>query len=136
MDVGQAIDILVSKQKESGLAKRNLVVGLRIDHRKIPNAGDFLHQVTAVIAQSAELFLTIGAGNSQSEFEDRLRCFDDLFNAHSRAELKPLRILMHKQGSLEDQRSSPLFGNIEYTSYQILHCKLLRKKLEKIYNRL
>ena len=135
MDVGQAIDILISKQNESGLAKRNLVVGLRIDHRKIPNVGDFLRQVTAVIDQSADLFLTIGAGNSQSEFEDRLRCFDDLFNALSRAELKPLRILMHKQGSLEDQRSSPLFGNIEYTSYQILHCKLLRKKLGKIYHR-
>ena len=42
MDVGQAIDILISKQNESGLAKRNLVVGLRIDHRKIPNVGDFL----------------------------------------------------------------------------------------------
>ena len=132
MDVGQALDELLTTQEESGLGRPNLVTGLRIDNRIIPNAGDFLRQVTAVIDQSADLFLTIGAGNDQFEFKDRLRYFDDLFTALSRAELKPVRILMHKQGSLEEQRGSPFFGNIEYGTYQILYCKLLRKKLEKI----
>ena len=130
MDVGQALDVLLTKQGESGLGQPNLVTGLRIDERVIPNVGDFLRQVTAVIGQSADLFLTMGAGNNQFEFEGRLRYFDDLFTALSRAELKPVRILMHKQGSLEEQRNGPFFGNIEYSTYQILHCKLFRKKLE------
>ena len=128
MDADQALELLVGKQQELSLGSRNLVAGLRIDHRMIPDATDFLQRIARVIEQSADLLLTIGAGNNLAEFEGRMHCFDDISQSLEKHGMKPIRIKLHGQGTLQEQRRRPNFGNLEYASYQILYCKLLRKQ--------
>ena len=125
----QAIKILKSKQQGLDLSLRNFVVGLRIDHNMIPDAEKFLELIGTVIDSNADLMLTIGAGNKLSEFEGRLNCFDKLFAALTRIGLKPVRLLLHGKGSTQEQRSRPNFGQLAYTSYQILYCKLQRDRM-------
>ena len=128
MDADQALEQLADKQLAQKLGSRNLVVGLRIDHHMIPDATDFLQRIARVIDQSADLLLTIGAGNNLVEFEGRLRCFDAISQSLKQRGLQPVRIKLHGQGTLEEQRSRPNFGNLEYASYQVLYCKLLLNK--------
>jgi hypothetical protein len=128
-DADQAINTLKNKQQESGLDFRNLVVGLRIDHHMIPDAEKFLRLIETVIDSKADLIFTIGAGNNLTEFEGRLNCFDKLFAALTRIGLKPVRLLLHGKGSTQEQRSRPNFGQLAYTSYQILYCKLQRDRM-------
>lgn len=125
----QAMNTLKEKQQELGLGLRNLVVGLRIDHHMIPDAEKFLRLIGTVIDSSAELIFTIGAGNNLTEFEGRLNCFDKLFATLIRLGLKPVRLLLHGSGSTQAQRSRPNFGQLAYTSYQILYCKLQRDRM-------
>jgi hypothetical protein len=108
---------------------RNLVVGLRIDHHMIPDAEKFLRLIGTVIDSNADLIFTIGAGNNVTEFEGRLSCFNKLFAALTRVGLKPVRLLLHGKGSTQEQRSRPNFGQLAYTSYQILYCKLQRDRM-------
>jgi hypothetical protein len=95
----------------------------------IPDAEKFLELIGTVIDSNADLMLTIGAGNKLSEFEGRLNCFDKLFAALTRIGLKPVRLLLHGRGSTQEQRGRPNFGQLAYTSYQILYCKLHRDRL-------
>jgi hypothetical protein len=129
IEAEQAIKILKSKQQGLDLSLRNFVVGLRIDHNMIPDAEKFLELIGTVIDSNADLMLTIGAGNKLSEFEGRLNCFDKLFAALTRIGLKPVRLLLHGRGSTQEQRGRPNFGQLAYTSYQILYCKLHRDRL-------
>ena len=129
IEAEQAIKILKSKQQGLDLSLRNFVVGLRIDHNMIPDAEKFLELIGTVIDSNADLMLTIGAGNKLSEFEGRLNCFDKLFAALTRIGLKPVRLLLHGRGSTQEQRGCPNFGQLAYTSYQILYCKLHRDRL-------
>ena len=129
IEAEQAIKILKSKQQGLDLSLRNFVVGLRIDHNMIPDAEKFLELIGTVIDSNADLMLTIGAGNKLSEFEGRLNCFDKLFAALTRIGLKPVRLLLHGKGSTQEQRSRPNFGQLAYTSYQILYCKLQRDRM-------
>ncbi|MDA1369476.1 MAG: hypothetical protein O2971_01775 [Proteobacteria bacterium] len=124
----QALEELGLIQQERSLGTRNLVAGLRIDHRMIPDATDFLQRIAGVIDQSADLLLTIGAGNNLAEFEGRLLCFDAISQSLKNRGMQPVRIKLHGQGTLQEQRRRPNFGNLEYASYQILYCKLLRNK--------
>ncbi len=128
-EADQAIKTLKNRQKASDLGLRNFVVGLRIDHRMIPDADKFLGLIGTVIDSNADLIFTIGAGNTLSEFEDRLNCFDKLFATLTRMGLKPVRFLLHGKGSPQEQRSRPNFGQLAYTSYQILYCKLQRDRM-------
>jgi hypothetical protein len=75
------------------------------------------------------MLLTIGAGNNLAEFESRIRCFDALSKLLKSRGMEPIRIKLHGPGSSNDQRRLLNFGNLEYASYQILYCELLRKKL-------
>tara|TARA_B100000959_G_C14982773_1_gene624236 strand:- start:2332 stop:3471 length:1140 start_codon:yes stop_codon:yes gene_type:complete len=129
MDANRALQELQNKQQDLGLGSRNLVAGLRIDHRMIPDAGEFLRLISAVIDSSADMLLTIGAGNNLAEFESRIRCFDALSKLLKSRGMEPIRIKLHGPGSSNDQRRLLNFGNLEYASYQILYCELLRKKL-------
>ena len=72
---------------------------LRIDHRMIPDSKNFLRLIGSVIDSTADLIMTIGAGNNLVEFEGRLRCFDEMFTSLVELGLKPVRILMHGRGS-------------------------------------
>ena len=77
---------------------------LRIDHRMIPEPERFLELLAGVIAPEADLIMTIGAGHNLTEFEGRLNCFDSLFNLLTDLGHKPVRIILHKGGSLEEKR--------------------------------
>jgi hypothetical protein len=128
-EADQAIKVLEKKQLKLDLSLRNLVVGLRIDHHMIPDAEKFLGLIATVIDSNADLIFTIGAGNNLAEFEGRLNCFDKLFAALTKIGLKPVRLLLHGKGSSQEQRSRPNFGQLAYTSYQILYCKLQRDRI-------
>ena len=117
---------------ESQLAPRNLVACLRIDHRMIPEPERFFELLAGVIAPEADLIMTIGAGHNLAEFEGRLNCFDSLFNLLTDLGHKPVRIILHKGGSLEEKRATPAFGQLAYTSYQIIYCRLERDRLNGI----
>ncbi len=128
-EADQAMKTLGKKQLKLDLSLRNLVVGLRIDHHMIPDAEKFLGLIATVIDSNADLIFTIGAGNNLMEFEGRLNCFDKLFAALTQIGLKPIRLLLHGKGSPQEQRSRPNFGQLAYTSYQILYCKLQRDRM-------
>jgi hypothetical protein len=128
-EADQAMKTLEKKQLKLDLSLRNLVVGLRIDHHMIPDAEKFLGLIATVIDSNADLIFTIGAGNNLMEFEGRLNCFDKLFAALTQIGLKPIRLLLHGKGSPQEQRSRPNFGQLAYTSYQILYCKLQRDRM-------
>ena len=130
-DTNDSLEELRDMQERSQIEQRNLVVCLRIDHRMIPSTGKFLALISNVIASEADLIITVGAGHSLSEFEGRLKCLDGLTSLLVKLGLKPVRILLHRGGSLEEKRRAPAFGNLAYTSYEILHCKLHREHLAK-----
>ncbi|NKB33090.1 MAG: hypothetical protein GKR91_08335 [Pseudomonadales bacterium] len=128
-DADQALKTLDEKQQESELSMRSSVVCLRLDHRMMPDVEQFLKSIASVIDSSADLIMTIGAGNNLLEFEGRLKCFDGLFEYLTQVGLNPVRVLLHGQGSAAEQRSNPNFGQLAYSSYQILYCKLDRSRL-------
>ena len=97
----------------------------------IPSAEEFLRLVSQVTAPEADLVMTIGAGHNLSEFEGRLKCFDALTNLLTKLDHNPIRVILHRGGSLEEKRRTPAFGQLAYTSYQILYCKLKRDRLRK-----
>lgn len=114
---------------ESQIEPRNLVACLRIDHRMIPEPERFLELLAGLIAPEADLIMTIGAGHNLAEFEGRLNCFDSLFNLLTDLGHKPVRVILHKGGSSEEKRRTPAFGQLAYTSYQIIYCKIERDRL-------
>ena len=128
-DAEKSLKELEQKQKGSSLKQRNLVVCLRIDHHMIPDSENFLRLVGRVIDSNADLIMTIGAGNNLTEFEGRLQCFDEMFAFLTQIGLKPVRVLLHGKGSSAEQRNRPNFGQLAYTSYQILYCSLDRNRI-------
>lgn len=128
-DAVQGLKELETMQDANGINKRNLLACLRLDHRMIEDSDHFLKMVAKVIDSHADLIMTIGAGNDLEEFEGRVKCFDEVFESLTKFGLAPVRILMHGKGSLTEQRSRPNFGQLAYTSYQILYCKLSRARL-------
>ena len=128
-DADQALAIVDKQQQEADLKQRNLVVCLRLDHRMIPDSEQFLNAIARVIDNNADLVMTIGAGNNLDEFEGRLKCLDTLIDCLTQFDLQPVRILLHGRGSAAEQRRKPNFGQLAYTSYQILYCKLDRDRM-------
>ena len=128
-DAEESVKRLEVEQKKLHLKQRNLVVCLRIDHRMVPDSRIFLNLLGRVIDLRADLIMTIGAGNNLLEFEGRLKCFDEMFASLVELGLKPVRILMHGRGSSAQKRSKPNFGELAYTSYQILYCSLERDRI-------
>ena len=128
-DAEECVKRLEVEQKDLNLKLRNLVVCLRIDHRMVPDSRIFLNLIGRVIDSRADLIMTIGAGNNLLEFEGRLKCFDEMFASLVELGLKPVRILMHGRGSSAQKRSKPNFGELAYTSYQILYCSLERDRI-------
>ena len=130
-DASESLEQLHKVQAQSQLKQRNLVVCLRIDHRMIPSSEKFLRQLSRVIAPEADLVMTIGAGHNLSEFEGRLHCFDNLVRLLTNLGHNPVTVILHRGGSLEDKRRTPAFGQLAYTSYQILYCRLKRGRLSE-----
>ena len=128
-DAEESLKELAKEQEVSGLKQRNLVVCLRIDHHMIPDSKKFIQLIGKVIDSNADLIMTIGAGNNLTEFEGRLQCFDEMSAYLTQIGLKPIRILLHGKGSSAEQRNRPNFGQLAYTSYQILYCSLDRNRI-------
>ena len=128
-DMDMALKGLSSLLESRGMGSRDLIAGLRIDHRMFTDIEKFFQLLVPLISDTADLVFTIGAGNNIDEFSGRLRVFDDLFDVLKNYGLEPVRLIMHAQGSLEQQRLQPAFGLSSYASHEILYCKLEKKKL-------
>lgn len=107
----------------------NLIVGIRIDHRMIPDTQLFFSQLKPLLDEQADLIFTIGAGHSLDEFRGRKQLMQAMFDYFKQRGMSPVKIVLHGGKTLEQQRLSPSFGLSNYTSYEILYCKLLKKRL-------
>ncbi|HEY9202583.1 MAG TPA: hypothetical protein VIQ81_13405 [Gammaproteobacteria bacterium] len=107
----------------------NLILGLRIDHRMIPDVKYFFSQISTLIGDSADLVISIGAGHTLDEFIGRKKKILEIFNYLKKSKLSPLRIQMHSGKTHDEQRQKPSFGLLHYTTYEILYCKLKKKMI-------
>jgi len=128
-DADSVMEALATILDSNGMGKRNLVAGLRIDHRMLPDIDRFLSRLAPLIDQTADFIITVGAGHTVDEFEGRIRVLDELFHCLRARKLMPIRIKLHGSGNPEEQRSSPSFSITPYTTYEILYCKLKQKRL-------
>jgi hypothetical protein len=112
------------------LKRRNTIIGLRIDHRMIPDASDFFRKLSRSITNAADLVITIGSGFDIDDFTGRTKVISELHDYLRTAGLEPLLIKLHGEGPIEEQWNRQSFGLKEITTYQILHCKLMRNKLK------
>lgn len=113
--------------------KRNLITGLRIDHRMLPDIEEFLKYLAPCIDAECDLILTIGAGDTVKDFEGRINKFKEIFSALKRAGLQPLIFKLHGSGSISKQQKSLYFGNVRASSYEILYCKIGANALSKYF---
>lgn len=114
------------------LPLRDLVVGLRVEHRMIPSVKDFFRALKNSIADISDLIITIGSGQSLEDFDGRTSLLKNMFSELTQLGMKPVIIKLHGQGSLEQQYQDHKFGLAGITTYQILYCKLKKKLLKKI----
>jgi hypothetical protein len=115
--------------KERNMSSPNLVVGLRIDHRMIPDIREFMEHIANLITQSADLVITIGAGDTVDEFKGRVETIKGIFSLLEEKGMKPVRVVLHGGGTYEEQRNSICFGLASLATYEILYCRLDREKL-------
>lgn len=129
-DVTHAMDTLPETLAGNGMGLRNFIVALRIDHLMLPDVEGFLRRLSLIIEQTAELIITIGAGYTTDEFRGRVMKMDEVFNSLREKDLNPIRIILHGDGTFEEQRNSPDFGQLSLSTYEIIFCKLDRDKLK------
>ncbi len=109
---------------------RNFIVALRIDHLMLPDVEDFLRRLSLIIEQTADFFITIGAGYTTDEFRGRVMKMGEIFHSLREKGLNPIRIILHGGGTFEEQRNNPYFGQLSLSTYEIIYCKLDRHKLK------
>lgn len=131
-DLFSTLDRLPSELEKHGWEKRNLLVALRIDHRMIPDVEAFFRQTSSVIEDGADFIITIGSGHNLEEFEGRLKKLDEITSFLKELGMRPVRIRMHKNGSLAEQFQRNLFGISGGVTYEIIHCKLDKAKLKRL----
>lgn len=132
-DTNETLQDLPDILKQKNMPPRNLVIALRIDHRMIPNVQQFLGLISMSIDSAADLIVTMGSGFNIDDFRGRTGVIMELFESLKRSGLTPVLIKLHGSGHLEEQRNSPSFGLSNITTYEILYCKLKKKKLEKSF---
>jgi len=130
-DAEEAMSELAAMLDNDELLPLNFVNGTRIDHRMIPDVKRFFHYLTPLLAETADFVFTVGAGYTVEEFQGRKEVMKGIATFLKLCGLKPVRIVMHGGKSLEEARKSPAFGHISFTTYEIVYCKLIRKKLMK-----
>ena len=81
--------------------------------------------------QSADLIVTMGSGHTLEDFEGRINKLKEIFDFLFKLKLNPTLIKLHGEGTTEQQRNSNSFSTRSITTYQILHCKLKKKILQK-----
>ncbi|WP_445174266.1 hypothetical protein [Microcoleus sp.] len=129
LDANKAMDELKSLISNNDVAPRTFVLAFRIDHRMIPDTGDFLRRMGAVIDDTADLVVTMGAGHTNSEFKGRLEKISELETSLIACGLNPVKIRWCCGKTLSEQRSNPIFGAPTYATYEILYCKLSKSAL-------
>jgi hypothetical protein len=131
-DLSDTLDRLPDELAIHGWEARNLLVMLRIDHRMIQDVRVFFRLVTPLMEDGADLIVTIGSGHSLDEFEGRLRKLDEIASLLEELGMRPVRIRMHKNGSLAEQFHGNLFGISGGVTFEIIHCKLDKAKLKRL----
>jgi len=114
--------------------KRNLITMLRIEPAMIPDCAGLLRRLSPIIDEDCDFILSIGAGDSPDAYELRIEVVADMFEKLERVGLKPVLFRLHLGGNVMQQASSLQFGNAATASYEILYCKISRKKLEKAFS--
>jgi len=128
-DIADGLQEISLAQTQGRWEPRNLVLAYRIDHRMLPDVAGFFQELGIVIADTADIIVTIGAGNSPQEFKGRTDKIKELADYLKGKGLTPKRFKLYTGDTPDVQRFNPLFGQLEITSYEILHCRLKRKKL-------
>lgn len=126
-----AIPIIANESADRGLAKRNLIIAIRVDHRMIPDVPTFLGSIYDIIDESADLIITIGAGHNLEQFRGRIEKIAEIYHSLKESQHNPIVIKLHEPGTVEEQRRKHLFGLGASTTYQILQAKVYRDKLKK-----
>ncbi len=129
-DASHAMDMLPEILSGNRKGMRNFIVALRIDHLMLPDVEDFLRHLSLIIEQTADFFITIGAGYTTDEFRGRVMKMDEIFHSLREKDLNPIRIILHGGGTFEEQRNNPYFGQLSLSTYEIIYCKLDRHKLK------
>jgi len=128
-DADKAIAKLPGIFKEKNWKPFNCIVGIRIDHRMIPDVKDFITSLIPIMDDTADLIISVGSGDKLDDFIGRKTVMQKIFDYLKCKKLSPVKISMHGGDSIEEQFSSPSFGASNFTTYELLHCKLKRKKL-------
>lgn len=128
------IDVALSEfqklLKTNDAEPRNLVALFRIDHNMIPDVESLLSNIYSVIDEECDFILSIGAGYSPEEFVGRLNKVDELYKIFKKLGLRPLRIKFYRGSSIDEQLANPAFGLLNFTTYELLYCKLVKKQLK------
>lgn len=128
-DADQVMQKLPATLANNGMGLRNFVVGLRIDHRMIPDVNHFLNLLAPLIDQTADIIFSIGAGHTLEEFKGRVLKMDEIFHCLTDRGFKPVRIKLYSGDDFSAQRGNPAFGVSACTTYEIIYCRLIRKKM-------
>ncbi len=130
-DVTHAMDTLPEVLAGNGRGLRNFIAALRTDHLMLPDVEGFLQRLSLIIEQTADLIITIGAGYTTDEFRGRVTKMDEIFDSLREKNLSPIRIILHGDGTFEEQRNNPGFGQISTSTYEIIYCKLDQRELNQ-----
>jgi len=128
-DAEAAVEQILKQSAEQQVEKRNFVVGIRVDHGMIPSVPDFFAMMLPLLDERAELLVSVGAGHTLDEFTGRIALMQRIHDFLRACGLNPLHLKLHGGVDEEQQRNSPAFGLTAYTTYEIIHCVLERKKL-------
>lgn len=127
--LNDALEQLPEKLDASGMKPFNVIAGFRIDHCMLPDVGDFFDRVAALMTDTADLIITIGAGHSLDEFIGRERKIGEIQAYLAGKGLTPVRIRLTSGDTPQERRRNLAFGLLPVASYEILYCKLKRKLL-------
>ncbi len=123
-----AMDRIPSLIQKKNWESRNFVAGIRIDHRMVPDVPRFMSKLATTIDAAADFVFSIGAGHDVDDYHGRIIVMGELFDYLEQRGMSPVRINMHGLGDVEQQRLTPSFGYSPYTTYEIIYCKLKKKK--------
>jgi hypothetical protein len=124
---------LLEALKERDIKYRNLITMLRIEPAMIPDSIEFLRRLTPIIDSSCDFVLSIGSGDNDDAYNQRVFVVSDLFKQLQIAGLEPVLVKLHDEGSVLNQIHSLKYGSSSTSSYEILYCKLDKPLLEKAY---
>lgn len=126
-----AFAIMKQKVSNGEIQPYNMIVGFRIDHCMLPNVEIFFKSVSVVMAEVADLIITIGAGHSLEEFIGREAKLNEVAEWLEKRGLDVYRIRTAFGKTAEERRKNLTLGVGPISSYEILYCKLKKKLLLK-----